>query len=110
MSELIKTRRLRLARRPTEQERAFLYAHLPKQRGIRSCSIEEDGTVEVTYDLFQIRLPEILEVLTSAGFEPSRSWRDRLRRWFAAYTEQNELDNLTAPESPCCSNPKLKAP
>lgn len=109
IKEVIKSRRLKLARRPTTEEEARFYAHLLKQRGVRSCSVNGDGTLEVTYNLLETRLPEIAEGLRKAGLALSGHWAHRFRRWWASYTEENELDNLTAPESPCCSNPKLKA-
>ncbi|MEJ2083964.1 MAG: hypothetical protein P8020_14730 [Acidobacteriota bacterium] len=52
------------------------------------------------------KLQEIVGVIASKGHQQKLGLFGRMRRAFIHYTEQNEFDNATAPDPPCCSNPR----
>ena len=80
---------------------------LREKIGIIEVDVDEaKGYVEVKYDLRKINFEKIEKSIDKMGIDLSRKITEKLKRGMAKFTEQNELDNLTAAPSSCCSDPK----
>lgn len=66
----------------------------------------QKGYVRVEYDLQKINFETIEKFIKEAGFDLSSKITEKFKRGMAKFTEQNELDNLTATPTSCCSDPK----
>jgi len=62
--------------------------------------------VEVLYDVTGTDYHTLEQVLAGIGFPPAGGWWARLRGNWYQYLDSNGRDNASAPEPPCCSNPK----
>jgi len=66
--------------------------------GIRTANYDRmKGVILVEYELQKINFERIEKLLTNMRIELSSTWKDRINRGMAKFTEQNELDNLSAP-------------
>ena len=63
------------------------------------------GLVAVSYDPFQTRFRRIESKLGEIKYPPDKSLRSRLSRWWIRLTESTEIENKSAPQSTCCSDP-----
>ncbi len=70
---------------------------------------EAKGYVEVKYDLRKINFEKIEKSIDKMGIDLSKKITEKLKRGMAKFTEQNELDNLTATPSSCCEDPREKS-
>jgi len=66
----------------------------------------QKGYLRVEYDLRKINFELVEKSIEEAGLGLSKKRTERLKRGMAKFTEQNELDNLTAKPTSCCSDPK----
>ena len=83
---------------------------LDKKTGIIALNINtQKGFVRVEYDLRKINFETIEKFIKELGFKLSKKITEKFKRGMAKFTEQNELDNLGAKPSSCCSDPKEKA-
>lgn len=108
MQEIWKRRRIRITRPGIDDWRERLQQSLTSVAGVRACRIRESGTVEVEYNLRTVRFEQIADLVRSAGCKLHPGPWERMKHRFIRYTEQNELDQLTAPQRPCCSNPRFR--
>lgn len=72
-------------------------------------SIDSDvqkNVLRLKYDLSKIKFEVIEKSIKELGLKLSKKFFRRLKRGLAKFTEQNELDNLNAPLSSCCDDPK----
>lgn len=106
MSEILKERELRV--RPSEGWKEKIRRGLASLPGLKRVHYQQNGTIELRYDLRRVRLEEVEKAIEGIGISLSDGLWSRMKRGLIHYSEQNELDNLTAPEAPCCSNPKLE--
>ena len=80
---------------------------LNKKTGMIAVDVEsQKGFVGVEYDLRKINFETIERSIEELGFNLSRKITEKFKRGMAKFTEQNELDNLTAVPSSCCEDPK----
>lgn len=107
MTEITKRRTIDLAAIADESRRSEIQTAILQLDGVKRVEPESGGGISVEYNLIKISLQEIEEVIESKGHRPKLGLFGRLKRAFIHYTEQNEFDNATAPDAPCCSNPKL---
>jgi hypothetical protein len=107
MRQVPKHRRIRVVAPAGAEWKNRVRGALLNRPGVSRIDTHEDGTVELRYDLMKIRLERIEEVIESLGYPLRQGSWSRLRRRFIHYTEQNERENITAPEAPCCFDPKL---
>lgn len=83
---------------------------LEKKEGIIEVDVDEaKGYVEVEYDLRKINFEKIEKSIDKMGIDLSKKITEKLKRGMAKFTEQNELDNLTATPSSCCEDPREKS-
>ncbi|NIM89425.1 MAG: hypothetical protein GTO17_00570 [Candidatus Aminicenantes bacterium] len=83
---------------------------LKNKEGIIAIKVDNQrGHLRVEYDLRKINFETIEKSIIEAGFELSMKKMEKLKREMAKFTEQNELDNLAAAPSSCCSDPKEKS-
>lgn len=66
------------------------------------------GFLRVEYNLKKITFEQIEKHVKELGFGLSQKITEKLKRGMAKFTEQNELDNLSAASSSCCADPKEK--
>ena len=59
----------------------------------------------VTYDLLEATAAQIEGAIEQAGAGLGQGWAERLKRSWARYTEETELENLAAGDAPCCNRP-----
>ena len=72
-------------------------------------SIDSDvqkNVLRLKYDLSKTKFEVIEKSIKELGLKLSKKFFRRLKRGLAKFTEQNELDNLNAPLSSCCDDPK----
>lgn len=80
---------------------------LSQKAGILEVDVDSPkGFVKIKYDLMKINFEAIEKSVKELGFGLGNSLKEKFKRGMAKFTEQNELDNMTAPLSSCCSNPK----
>lgn len=80
---------------------------LMKKEGIISVDVDgQKNMVSLEYYLRVIKFEAIEKYIKDLGFSLSRKLIERFKRGMAKFTEQNELDNLNAPVSSCCEDPK----
>ncbi len=70
---------------------------LEELKGVYSVSVGEGGTLQIVYDMVQIKFADLERELKRLGHPAAASRGQRLRRWWWRYTETNEWDNLTSP-------------
>jgi len=84
---------------------------------VKNALCERDGIVEVQidrqrkvisveYDLMKVTFEEIEKWLVDSEIFISNGLFDRWKRGWTRFTEQNELDNLSAKPTSCCDDPK----
>jgi hypothetical protein len=80
---------------------------LLKKEGIVSLEVDRrKNVIRVEYDLKRINFEHIEKLLQNVGLSLSRKLSERFKRGLAKFTEQNEMDQLNAPVSSCCEDPK----
>lgn len=104
---IVKKRKIALRRKGPPAELARIEKRLMERDGMISVSGDNRKNVLVVeYDLRRIGFEEIERFLRELGLELSRTFLERWKRGMAKFTEQNERDNLKAPISSCCHDPK----
>ncbi len=69
----------------------------------------QKNVLKLEYDLRKIKFEVIEKSIKELGLKLSQKFFQRCKRGMAKFTEQNELDNLNAPLSSCCDDPKGNA-
>lgn len=64
------------------------------------------NVLRLEYDLRKTKFEVIERSIKELGLKLSQKFFQRLKTGMAKFTEQNELDNLNAPLSSCCDDPK----
>ena len=64
------------------------------------------GRLTVEYDLFQVTLAEIVEVLAAIGFPPAEGVAAKARLGMLLFAEKNEIDHLRHVAHCCSKSPK----
>lgn len=106
---LIKKRKFAVVGIKDKEIQNKIKEHLIKKVGILSVDADaQKGLVRVKYDLRQINFETIEKSIIELGFGLSQKLSEKFKRGMAKFTEQNELDNLNAPVSSCCEDPKGK--
>jgi copper chaperone CopZ len=104
---LIKKRKFAVARIKDQGSVNKIKECLSKRTGIIAVDAEgQKGFVRVEYDLRKINFEAIEKSIKELGFNLSQKITEKCKRGMAKFTEQNELDNLTATPSSCCEDPK----
>ena len=62
------------------------------------------GNVDIVYDLEKLTLLDLEREIESLGYHLDDGFWSRTKRGWLHFTEENELANLRAEPSPCCSN------
>jgi len=106
---LIKKRKIAVVGIKNQESVNKIKEYLIKKTGIVAVDAEaQKGFVRVEYDLRKINFETIEKSIKELGFGLSQKVSEKLKRGMAKFTEQNELDNLSAPISSCCADPKEK--
>ena len=104
----IRHHKIRFVERP-EMDPAELEAELKKIDGVIDAKIDADHReVSVEYDLLKCREEDIERWMTEAGFVLDDSLRERIRRGWIRYTEENELDALRSRPLSCCDSEEIE--
>jgi len=104
---LIKKRKFAVAGIKDQENANKVKEYLNKKEGISAVTVDSQrGFVRVEYDLRKINFETIEKSITELGFSLSQKIKEKFKRGMAKFTEQNELDNLTATTSSCCEDPK----
>lgn len=61
--------------------------------------------LKVLYDVTNIDLTTIVDLLEDVGFPPEDNWWWRLKQSWYAYLDDNAKTNTKAPAPPCCNKP-----
>ncbi len=67
---------------------------------------EQEKVIIVEYDLAKVTFEQIEKWLEDSEIALSKSLFDRWKRGWTKFTEQNELDSLSAKPTSCCEDPK----
>lgn len=104
---LIKKRKFAVAGMEDQGNVNKVKEYLNKKEGISAVNVDsQKGFVRVEYDLRKINFETIEKSIKELGFSLSKKIKEKFKREMAKFTEQNELDNLTATPSSCCEDPK----
>ncbi len=104
---LIKKRKFSVAGMKNQGDVNRLKENLSLKEGISSVTVNsQKGFVRVEYNLRKINFETIEKSIKELGFSLSQKIKEKFKRGMAKFTEQNELDNLTATPSSCCEDPK----
>jgi len=104
---LIKKRKFAVAAMKDQENVNKVKEYLNKKEGINAVNVDsQKGFVRVEYDLRKINFETIEKSIKELGFSLSQKIKEKFKREMAKFTEQNELDNLTATPSSCCEDPK----
>lgn len=80
---------------------------LMRINGMISIDVDvKKNVLRLEYDLRKIKFEVIEKSIKELGLKLSQKFLQRCKRGMAKFTEQNELDNLNAPMSSCCDDPK----
>ena len=105
--KIIKKRKIKLDSREGYLHGNDVRNSLLKTDGIISVDIDsQKNHIQVEYELKKITFEAIEQLISKAGLELSNNWTEKFKRGMSKFTEQNELDNLNAPVSSCCDDPK----
>ena len=104
---LIKKRKIAFVEKKDQESLNKIKEYLNKKTGMIAVDVEsQKGFVGVEYDLRKINFETIEKSIEELGFSLSQKITEKFKRGMAKFTEQNELDNLTAVPSSCCEDPK----
>ena len=104
---LIKKRKIAVAGIKNQESLNKIKEYLNKKTGMIAVDVEsQKGFVRVEYDLRKINFETIEKFIEELGFSLAQKITEKFKRGMAKFTEQNELDNLTAVPSSCCEDPK----
>ncbi len=104
---LIKKRKIAFVGIKDQESLNKIKEYLNKKTGMIAVDVESHkGFVGVEYDLRKISFETIEKSIEELGFSLSQKTTEKFKRGMAKFTEQNELDNLTAVPSSCCKDPK----
>jgi len=107
---LIKKRKFAVAGIRDQGSANRIKEYLSKKAGIITIGVESQKRfVRVKYDLRKINFDTIEKSIKELGFSLSQKIKEKFKRGMAKFTEQNELDNLTATPSSCCEDPKERS-
>jgi copper chaperone CopZ len=108
--KIVKKRKIKLGSREDYQNRNDVRNSLLKTDGIISVDIDsQKNHIQVVYELKKINFEAIEQLISKAGLKLSKNGIEKFKRGMTKFTEQNELDNLSAPVSSCCDDPKAEA-
>ncbi len=104
---LMKKRKIAVTGIKDQESLNKIKEYLNKKTGMVAVDVEsQKGFVGVEYDLRKINFETIEKSIEELGFSLSQKITEKFKRGMAKFTEQNELDNLTAVPSSCCEDPK----
>lgn len=93
--EVLKQRRLHVARSLSPSQADTLIGALQAMMGIKSVTVD-DVKIEITYDLLQVTAEQIETKITEIGVQLGEGWTEQLHRAFVHYEEELEVENLEA--------------
>ena len=108
MSEkLIKKRKVSIEKIKDKYREKEIEKLLDNEPGIIFIEVNgQKGYINIEYDLQQIKFEKIERRIEKMEINLSKKITEKFKRGLAKFTEQNELDNLKAVPSSCCSDPK----
>ena len=105
METTIKKRTIQVGGLTCEGCNSRITDELKKMDGINQVSADNNGTVQVEYNLRKTNLKNIEETIENLGYTTSAGLLERIKRGWINFTEQNEFDNIAHPSTSCCSIP-----
>jgi len=104
---LIKKRKISITKIGDEYREKDIEKIIKEKMDMISVEVDKKkGHISVEYNLMQINFETIEKYLREMEIELSNKITEKFKRGIAKFTEQNELDNLKASPSSCCSDPK----
>lgn len=91
--EVLKQRRLHVARRLSPSQADSLIEALQAMMGIKSVTVDGDK-IEIAYDLLQVTAEQIETKIAEIGLLLGEGWTEQLSRAFVHYEEELEVENL----------------
>jgi len=108
--KIVKKRKIRLDAREGYLHGNGVRNSLLKTDGIISVDIDpKKSCIQVEYELKKINFETIEQMIRKEGLGLSKKWTEKVKRGMSKFTEQNEMDNLNAPVTSCCDDPKSEA-
>lgn len=105
---IIKKRKIELSKDVFEEGMTEIKKHLEKMNGVLGVKVDNKaGFIKLRYNLREVNFEKIEKKIIELGFHLSEKWTDKFSRGFVKFKEQNELDQLSSPVSPCCSEKKI---
>jgi YHS domain-containing protein/copper chaperone CopZ len=101
---IIKRRVFTLDRPVPDADAGALEAALLRMMGVKEVEIS-GAKVAVSYDLLEATAAQVGREIEQAGADLGKGWAARFKRGWLQYTEETELENLTAEDAPCCNRP-----
>lgn len=91
--EVLKQRRLHVARFLSPSQADSLIGALQAMMGIKSVAVNGDK-IAITYDLLQVTAEQIETKMAEIGVQLGEGWTEQLCRAFVHYEEELEVGNL----------------
>jgi YHS domain-containing protein len=91
--EVLKKRRLHVARSLSPSQSDSLIGALQAMMGIKFVAVDGDK-IEITYDLLQVTAEQIETKIAEIGLQLGEGWTEQLHRAFVHYEEELEVGNL----------------
>jgi len=103
----IKKRKLVLSNSTSEEQISVFTEEIEQVMGLESIRVENHNLF-ITYDLVQLSMNQIEQLLSDLEIELDQYWLNNMKRRWILNSEKNELDNLAAPAGACCNKPPVK--
>lgn len=105
--KLIKKRKVTIEKIGGRYKEKEIEGILGKKPGIIFINVDgQERFINIEYNLKQVNFETIEKWLKGMEVILSQKIIEKFKRGMAKFTEQNELDNLKAAPSSCCSDPK----
>lgn len=102
----IKRKNIRFQKEPADKTPERLEEELKKIKGVNKAEVDfGSGEISVEYDLLNVTQEDIERHIINLGFVLDMGLRERFKRGWIHFTEENERDNLLTKPHSCCTDP-----
>ncbi len=101
--KIIKKRNLTLLHKINREAETAIIERLNYVVGVEEVAVENNTTLNISYDLLEINLMKIQAILKDINYPIKESGFAKIKLGLLHYTEQNEYDNATISSSGCGS-------
>ena len=108
MAAIIKNRKLKVEGMTCDRCESNIEKNLSQLDGVLNVKADKSGSIEVDYNLMKVGINGLEKAIRESGFNMPNGFFVKFFRGWAAFTEQNEVDNMSHTPHSCCSIPAKK--